>query len=62
MTNEKRPADVEPGSKEAVERDVEADHDTEGHSVLNAQLGGVMANERARDAAKWARQEQARKQ
>lgn len=60
MTDEKLSAEVEPTSLEA---DMQIDEDdTQGHSLLSGQLGGVLANERARDAAKWAAGEKARKQ
>ena len=58
MTNDKRTADQEPASDDAVKP---TEDDTEGHSLLSAQLGGVIAGERAREAANWARAEQARR-
>jgi hypothetical protein len=60
MTNDKHPADIEPSSDDAAQ--LTDENDTEGHSLLSAQLGGVIANERAREAAKWAIGEKARKQ
>ena len=59
MTNDKRPEDITSDTGNTDQPDDESD--TQGHSLLNAQFGGVMANERSREAAKWAKAEQARK-
>jgi hypothetical protein len=60
MTIDKRADEITPDPESADQATDESD--TEGHSLLNAQFGGVVANERAREAARWAKAEQARKQ
>ncbi len=39
----------------------EDESDVEGHSLFGAEYGRLVANERGREAAQWARQEAARK-
>jgi hypothetical protein len=61
MTEKKRPSNSKPATDVDVEPSAD-ENDTQGHSLLSAQLGGVMANERNLEAARWAREQQARKQ
>ena len=56
-----RPRNQEPDpSEQDINRDPEKD--VEGHSLLNAQLGQALANQRAREAQEWARAERARRE
>jgi hypothetical protein len=61
MTETRRPSNSKPTTDTDVDSTADL-NDLSGHNMLSAQLGGVLADDRAREAARWAKSEQARKQ